>query len=52
MHEAGVFTEGDRLELIKGEITEMSPIGRKHAVCVTRLNELFFSRLSGKIQIW
>ena len=52
MHEAGVFIEGDRLELIKGEITEMSPIGRKHAVCVTRLNELFFSRLSGKIQIW
>ena len=52
MHEAGVFTEGDRLELIKGEITEMSPIGRKHAVCVTRLNELFFSRLLGKVQIW
>jgi len=52
MHEAGVFSQGDRLELINGEITEMSPIGRKHAVCVTRLNELFFSRLLGKVQIW
>jgi Uma2 family endonuclease len=52
MHEAGVFAEGDRLELINGEIAEMSPIGRKHAVCVTRLNELFFSRLLGKVQIW
>ena len=52
MHEAGVFAEGDRLELINGEITEMSPIDRKHAVCVTRLNELFFSHLLGKVQIW
>ncbi len=52
MHEAGVFLEGDRLELINGEIAEMSPIGRKHAVCVTRLTELFFSRLLGKVQIW
>jgi Uma2 family endonuclease len=52
MHEAGVFPQGDRLELINGEIKEMSPIGRKHAVCVTRLNELFFSRLLGKVQIW
>lgn len=52
MHEAGVFGHGDRLELINGEITEMSPIGRKHEVCVTRLNELFFSRLLGKVQIW
>jgi Uma2 family endonuclease len=52
MHDAGVFGHGDRFELINGEITEMSPIGRKHAVCVTRLNELFFSRLLGKVQIW
>jgi len=52
MHESGVFGEGDRLELINGEITEMSPIGRKHAVCVTRLTELFFSHLLGKVQIW
>jgi len=52
MHEAGIFVEGDRLELINGEIAEMAPIGRKHAVCVTRLNEMFFSRLLGKVQIW
>jgi Uma2 family endonuclease len=52
MHDAGVFEYGDRFELINGEITEMSPIGRKHAVCVTRLNELFFSRLLGQVQIW
>jgi Uma2 family endonuclease len=52
MHETGVFQESDRLELINGEITEMSPIGRKHAVCVTRLQELFIIRLLGKVQIW
>lgn len=52
MHEAGVFQEGDRLELINGEITTMSPIGRKHAVCVTRLQEVFIRRLLGKVQVW
>ena len=52
MHEAGVFKEGDRLELINGEIKTMSPIGRKHAVCVTRLQELCISRLLGKVQVW
>ncbi len=52
MHEAGVFKDGDRLELINGEITAMSPIGRKHAVCVTRLQELFISRLLGRVQVW
>jgi Uma2 family endonuclease len=52
MHEAGFFDDGDRLELINGEIKTMSPIGRKHAVCVTRLQELLISRLLGKVQVW
>jgi Uma2 family endonuclease len=52
MHEAGVFSEGDRLELINGEIKQMSPIGRKHATCVTRLNTLFVTRLLHKAIVW
>jgi Uma2 family endonuclease len=38
---AGIFPEDDRIELIHGEIVEMSPVGRRHAACVKRLNQLF-----------
>jgi Uma2 family endonuclease len=40
MIEAGVFGGDERLELIDGEIVQMSPIGDRHAACVRRLNEL------------
>ncbi|PYS46850.1 MAG: Uma2 family endonuclease [Acidobacteria bacterium] len=43
MGEAGIFHPDDRLELLEGEIYEMSPIGSPHAACVdlliTLLNE-------------
>ncbi|MBD1863795.1 MULTISPECIES: Uma2 family endonuclease [Trichocoleus] len=45
MVEAGILTEDDRVELLEGEIIEMSPIGRRHAACVDRLNRLFSDRL-------
>ncbi|MGF1536379.1 MAG: Uma2 family endonuclease [Elainellaceae cyanobacterium] len=37
---AGILAEGDRVELLAGEIIEMSPVGRQHAACVDRLTEL------------
>ncbi len=52
MHEADVFAEGDRLELINGEIREMSPIGRKHAVCVARTTRSFQIKLGDRAFIW
>lgn len=39
--EGGVFREDDRLELVDGEIVEMTPIGSPHAGCVMRLNAWF-----------
>lgn len=40
MAQAGILTEDDRVELIEGEVIEMSPIGSRHAACVKRLNAL------------
>ncbi len=51
MHEAGIFKEDDRLELINREIKIMLPIGRKHTDCVTHLQELFIIRLLGRVPV-
>ena len=51
MGEAGILTADDRVELIAGEIREMSPIGPPHAGIVDRLAELLFARLAGAAQV-
>ena len=52
MAEAGILHEDDRVELIRGEIVEMAPIGIRHASCVARLTEFFVTRLQGRAILW
>ena len=40
MGAAGILDEDDRVELVDGEIVEMSPIGAPHLHCVNRLTRL------------
>jgi len=47
MVRAGILAEDDRVELIDGELLQMSPIGRRHAGCVNRLTRLFVNRAGG-----
>ncbi len=45
MAEAGALARDARVELIEGEVLQMSPIGRKHNSCVDRSAELLFEKL-------
>lgn len=49
MGETGILGEDDRVELIRGEVIEMSPIGGPHMTCVNFLNELLVSRFHGRL---
>jgi len=49
MGRAGIFGENARLELLEGEIYEMSPIGSPHAACVTILHQLLTLKFAGKL---
>ncbi|TAF37042.1 MAG: Uma2 family endonuclease [Oscillatoriales cyanobacterium] len=40
MGKAGILSEGDRVELIEGELVEMAAIGTRHASSVRRLARL------------
>jgi len=44
MGRAGILREGDRVELIDGEVLAMSPIGPSHNGTLNRLNQLFGQR--------
>ena len=52
MAEVGILGRHDRVELIKGEIVEMSPTGRRHKAFVANLAQLLIVRLSGRGIVW
>lgn len=51
MAKTGILTPEDRVELIQGTIIAMSPIGKKHAAIVNRLNHFFYQKLGDQIII-
>src|SRR6267378_1755712 len=49
--ELGIFDEDDRVELLDGQIVEMTPIGGPHAACVYRLTNLLARRTGGDVGV-
>ena len=49
MVRAGVLNENDRVELIRGQIIPMSPIGSRHANCVDYLTRTFILRFKEEV---
>jgi Uma2 family endonuclease len=49
MVEAGILREDDRVELIRGEIVEMSPISPRHSAFVDNLTRLLVRRLPDSV---
>jgi Uma2 family endonuclease len=48
MAQAGILGEDDRVELVDGEIVEMTPIGSPHAACVDRLSVQLQQAIAGR----
>jgi Uma2 family endonuclease len=51
MAESGIIANGERVELIRGEIIKMSPIGRRHEACVDFCNYMLAHKLGAKVII-
>jgi Uma2 family endonuclease len=51
MVSTGVLGEDERLELIEGDIVDMSPIGSAHLAHVNRLTHLFVQRVGALAQV-
>ncbi len=52
MDEAGVFAPGARVQLLDGEVVDMSPFGDRHAACAAHLTLLFIEKLGRSINVW
>ena len=51
MAEAGILGCNDRVELIEGQLVEMSPIGPRQALVVDALTEMFVLAVSGRAKV-
>ena len=48
----GILARDERVELIDGEIVEMTPIGNPHAAAVANLTRLFVLGLADRPVVW
>lgn len=48
MGEAGILREDHRVELLEGQLIDMSPIGPRHALVTQILNELLVKAVAGR----
>ncbi len=48
MGEVGILGQDDRVELLGGELVEMTPIGSRHLACVVALNHLLVEASGGR----
>jgi Uma2 family endonuclease len=46
--EVGILGEDDRVELLEGQLVDMSPIGPRHALAVDALNEALSAAVAGR----
>jgi Uma2 family endonuclease len=49
--EAGILDEDDRVELLEGQLVDMSAIGPRHALAVDALNELLVMAAAGRAAV-
>jgi hypothetical protein len=52
MVETGILAQDERVELIDGEIVEMSPIGDSHAAFLTNLVHLLVHAVGNSARVW
>ena len=52
MVETGILTEDDRVELLDGEIVEMTPAGPRHAAVVARLQHRLTQHAGSRVVVW
>ena len=52
MAETGILGEGDRVELVEGEVSDLGPITSRHAGTVARIAQLFGKHLRDRAIVW
>ena len=52
MAETGILAPGERVELVRGVVREMSPKGRAHVVAVTKVFTVLLEALRGRASLY